>query len=568
MIKTLKIKNMALIKEISLDFSEGFNVLLGETGAGKSLILSSINFVLGEKADKSMIRTGESFMRVEASFFNYGTQTINILKDLGIEDEGVLLFVRTYNLDGKSECRINGTICPLSFIKQVASTLVDFYGQHENQVLLRAKNHLGLLESYNSSLFYDEKNKLSEILDELKKIKQEKEKIGGNFENRERMIDLLSYQINEIESAKLKENEDESLQQDLKVYANAEKISEGLTHFINSFDNSNGAIPNISSGIHTLQNLLPFDEKFANLVERLKCSLYEIQDITDEIKDICSKLVFDESKMNELDSRLDLIKSLKRKYGATIKDILEFANKSKIELENLQNAEEKINELDMKEKELEKLAFEISKKLSIKRRTLSEEIEEKICKELGQLGMKNAKFKVGFNEMPLSFNQSVTKQGFDEVEFLFSANLGENLKPLSKTISGGEMSRFMLALKNILADKDGVSTLVFDEVDAGISGIIGNAVAEKLATLSKTFQILCITHLPQVASMADNYIFISKDSVNNLTETKAEILVGDRIIEQISQLTGGANKTEASLAHARELKMNSELYKKNLIKAD
>lgn len=564
MIQTLKIKNVALIKEISLEFNQGFNVLLGETGAGKSIIIDALNFVLGDKPSKSMIRTGQSVMKVEASFVSYGKETLNVLNQLGIDDEGILLFSRTYNLDGKSECRVNGLQLPLNMIKQITSTLVDFYGQHENQVLLRAKNHITLLESYKPELFTEEKKLLENTLNSLKEIKLEKESLGGSFENRERMLDLLSYQISEIENAKLKPNEDIELENEMRAFSGSEKISEALNSFISYFDNSNGVISGLKAGMHNLQSVLQYSQKFSELLERLNSSMYELQDILDEVKSLTSTFVFDEVKMNEVDLRLDLIKSLKRKYGNSIEEIFKFLEKSKQELDNLENAEIKLKELSIKEEQLEKQAYDLSRTLSIKRRELSIEIEDKICKELSELGMKNSRFKVGFNEMPLSYTSDITKQGFDNVEFLFSANLGEELKPLSKTISGGEMSRFMLAMKNILADKDGVGTLVFDEVDSGISGITGNAVAEKLAKLSKNFQILCITHLPQVASMADNYIFVSKNSVENSTETKIENLVGDRIIQQIAQLTGGLFNTETSLAHAKELKENSEKFKKKI----
>lgn len=564
MIQTLKIKNVALIKELSLDFTQGFNVLLGETGAGKSIIIDSLNFVLGDKPSKAMIRTGEDFMKVEASFVEYGKQTSNILQELGIDDEGILLFSRLFSLDGKSECRINGIQYPLNMLKQISSTLVDFYGQHENQVLLRAKNHLALLESYKPELFIENKKSLLEALNSLKEVRQEKENLGGNFENRERMIDLLSYQITEIENAGLKENEDEELESEMKAFAGSERITEALKTVLASFESSNGVLSGVKSSIHSLQSISTYSTKFSELAERLNSSMYELEDILDEVKTLSTEFIFDEVKMNAVDERLDLIKTLKRKYGPTLSDVMGFLEKSKLELDNLDNAEVKLKELTEKERGLEEKAFAVSKNLSLKRRELSKEVENKICNELSELGMKNARFKVFFNDMPECYTQDITRQGFDDVEFLFSANLGEDLKPLSKTISGGEMSRFMLAMKNILADKDGVGTLVFDEVDSGISGVIGNAVAEKIAKLSKNFQVLCITHLPQVASMADSYIYVTKNSANNSTQTSVEKLNGERILEQIAQLSGGNFNTEASIAHARELKENSEKFKKKI----
>ena len=567
MIKILKIKNVALIKDVTIEFEKNFNVLMGETGAGKSIILSALNFVLGEKANKTSIRTGEDFMKVEASFVNYNKQISSTITDLGFEDDGVLFLSRTFYSDGKSENRINGMQVPLNIFKQVTSNLVDFYGQHENQILLRAKNHISLLESYNTSLFTNDKIALNNILNELKDIQSQKNEIGGNFENRERTIDLLNYQISEIENAKLKENEDELLENELKTYTNSEKISEILKQFISNFDSSNGVIRTISNNIHNLQNLSEFGQEFSDYKERLNSSLYEIEDITEEIKNISANLIFDENKINEIYNRLDHIKNLKRKYGPTFNDIQKYLQSAKTQLEILENAESTLQELSLKEEQLKLKAYEISKKLSLNRRSISKEIEEKICNELADLGMKNARFLVSFNEMPSHFDDNINKQGFDNIEFLFSANAGQELKPLSKIISGGEMSRFMLAMKNILADKDGVETLVFDEVDSGISGVIGNAVAEKLATLSKNFQVICITHLPQVSAMADEYIFVKKETHNNTTETKVEKLLNDKIYEHIAQLSGGDYKTELSIAHAKELKNKSEEFKMKIEKA-
>ncbi len=564
MIQTLKIKNVALIKDVTIEFGKNFNVLMGETGAGKSIILSALNFVLGEKPNKTAIRSSEDYMKVEASFVDYNEQTSKTLIDLGFEDDGVLFLSRTFYSDGKSENRINGMQVPLNILRQITFNLVDFYGQHENQVLLRAKNHLSLLESYNQDLFEKDKNDLNIAYNQLKEIELKKEEIGGNFENRERTMDLLNYQITEIENANIKENEDELLEEDLKACINSEKISDTLKQFISNFDSSNGVLRTLNNAIHSLQNLSEYKQEFFNLKERLSSVMYEVEDVTEEIKNISAGLIFDENKINEIYNRLDLIKTLKRKYGPTLLDVNKFLSSARIQFENLENAESKLNELSIKEEELKVKVYEIAKKLSLKRRALSKEIEEKICKELFDLGMKNAKFMVSFIDMPLQYDDRITKQGFDNVEFLFSANAGQELKPLSKIISGGEMSRFMLALKNILADKDGVGTLVFDEVDSGISGIIGNAVAEKLARLSKNFQIICITHLPQVSAMADEYIFVKKETTNNSTETKVENLDGEKIYEHIAQLSGGDYKTEISIAHAKELKNNSEEFKKRL----
>lgn len=563
MLQTLKIKNVALIKNLSLDFSQGFNVLLGETGAGKSIIIDSLNFVLGDKADKTLIRTGENEMRVDASFVGYNTSTINALENLGIDDEGVLVFSRTINESGKGEVRINGMPATLSMLKQISSTLVDTYGQHENQVLLKSKNHLDLLESYDKSLFIDDLNQLQTKLKELSLIISKKQEIGGDFENRERMIDLLSYQISEIEKIGVKPNEDEELAAKLTVFANAEKIYDGVKEALISLDGQ--VLSMLKSAGHSIQSVSTYENKLTPLFERIVSTEYELDDVCSELKNILSGLTFDEKEMEELDARLDEIKNLKRKYGGTLEEVQKYLFDSKEKLDLLLNADEKMKDLDTQEKSMRKEIYAISKMLSEKRRNLALVVEEKILKELDELGMKNSRFKVAFNEMPAYSDDLTYKNtGFDDIEFLFSANLGEDLKPLSKTMSGGEMSRFMLALKNVLADKDGVGTLIFDEIDSGISGLIGNAVAEKLAKLSKVFQVLCITHLPQVSAMADRYLFVSKSSVDGKTETSVENLNDERIVQQIAQLIGGDNKTQAAIAHAFELKQNAENFKKKI----
>ena len=562
MIKTLKIKNVALVKDISLEFSQGFNVLLGETGAGKSIIIDALNFVLGDKPSKTMIRTGEEYMSVEASFSGYGKLTSLVLNKLGIEDEGVLFFSRVYTQSGKSECKVNGLQLPLSMLKQVSETLVDFYGQHENQLLLRNKNHLQILESYNPEIFVEDKKHIQRLLTELKDIRSRKQSLGGDNSNRERLIDLLTYQINEIENIAPKEQEDEALDYELRLFANSEKISVALNSSISSSSTALGAI---KSSIHSLKAVETYNEKISSLIERFTSCLYELDDLESELKNQSAELVFDEVEMQKIDSRLDQIKSLKRKYGPTLEDVSVFLRKSKEELDNLANAEIKLNELSENERKIISQLYEYSKVISSKRRALASEVEKKIETELAELGMKNARIKISFSDFPeCNEDTPFTSNGLDNVEFLFSANLGEELKSLSKTISGGEMSRFMLAMKNILADIDGVDTLVFDEVDTGISGNIGNAVAEKIARLSKHFQIICITHLPQVASMADSYIFVSKKVKDNATFTHIEKLGENRIIEQLATLIGGESKTELALAHAKELKFNSENFKKKI----
>lgn len=580
MIKNLTIENFALIKNLQLNFKSGFNVFIGETGAGKSIIINSLSFVLGGKVAKTQIRTGENHIIVKAIFENVNVDTKEVLKDLGFSDESdenILILSRRFDLNGKSECRVNGEIVTLSMLKQIAVTLVDSYGQHENQTLLKTSNHILILDSYKPELLKNLKNQISELLLEYKKIKTDLKQIGGSFENRERMLDLINYQINEIEIIDPKINEDEELEAKISEIKNFEKISNSLNNAYGYLDGNFSVSHNLKNAVNTLANISQYNELYDDLKERLNSISYEILDISSNIKDELQNKNFSEKELIALDDRLDKLKLLKKKYGGSIEQVLDFLTNAQEEQNKLINADEQIMILNSKLKELTLKLKSKSLELSNIRKKIAIEIEQKVLQELALIGMKNAKFKIVFLNESSEKNISddvnsnkndagecelkFTANGIDNVEFLFSANPGEGLKSLSKTISGGEMSRFMLALKNIIASTDGVGTLVFDEIDSGISGEIGSAIAERIAHLSKKFQILCITHLPQVSAMADNYFYVYKQTQNNSTETKVNILNEEKIYPYLAQLSGSKDKTEISLAHARELKDRANKFK-------
>lgn len=565
MIKQLKIKNFALIKDLELNFKSGFNVLIGETGAGKSIIINALSFVLGGKSNKSQIRSGETEIKVEAVFEGFGSSTKNALQELGQPEEDIIILSRKYNVDGKTECRINGAFATLSMLKQLAETLVDFYGQHDSQLLLKTSKHIEILDSYKPELLSEIKLRLAELMGEYKKLNADINSLGGTFENRERMLDLLEYQINEIEKVNPKTGEFEEIENRLLEIRNSEKISNALKTTYENLDGTNSAVQYIKNSVKSLSNITQFNPKFESFKERLNSSMYEIQDLADIFKVELKNMTYSQFELEELDDRLDNLKMLKRKYGNTIEEVLDFLEKSKKERDKLLSVDDEVERLSSK-LNLNKQQLETSSlKLSELRRKIAVEIEKNIKKELAFIGMKNADFKINFeNQTSDNDKKNFSENGTDNVEFLFSANLGETLKPLTKTISGGEMSRFMLALKNIIASKDGVETLVFDEIDSGISGEIGSAIAERIAFLSKNFQVLCITHLPQVTAMGDNYFYVYKVSDQSSTQTLVQLLDEENLYPILAKLSGNKFKTEIALAHAKELKSWANNYKSSI----
>ncbi len=555
MVEKLKINNFALIKSLEIDFSNGFNVLIGETGAGKSIILSALNFVLGGKADKAIIRSGEEVAKVSAVFSCDSVKLNNLFEQFGIEKSDELLITRSYNTQGKNDVRINGEMATVGMLKEFGALLVDSYNQNEQVEMTKTKNHIRILDSYKPQTINVFKSKLMPLIEEINSIDAEIKKLGGNGENRARRIDILNYQIQEIEDAALKEGEEEELSDTLARISQSEKVLNAISELENVLSGEDySLISSLSAAKNKMIGLASIDEQLADISDRLSSSVIELEDISESLSSIYEKFSFDENKINSLIARRDEIDGLKHKYGKDYSEIMQYLMSSKQELDLLSNAEEKLFELSNKRAEIKGQIFELSKKLSNQRKENAKEIEKLLENGLKEVGIKNSKFKICFaNEPVFDELETFSEEGFDVVEFMFSANLGEELKPLSKTISGGEMSRFMLVLKNILAETGGAQTIVFDEIDSGISGQIADEVALKIESLSKNYQIICITHLPQVAAKGDNFIHVFKETVDGRTESKCEILTDEQIIKQIA-ITASGNVTEASIQYAKELR--------------
>lgn len=564
MLEKLNIKNVALIKSLEINFQSGFNVILGETGAGKSIIIDSLNFALGSKADKTLIRAGEETMAVSALFVDVSNNVKSILCGFGLDESDEVLLSRTYSQTGKGEARINGEIVAISMLKQIGEALVDSYGQNESIALLKQKNHLEILDLYKPKDEIQVKEEIQGLIQKLNELNLKIKKLGGDEASRERQIDLLSFQTNEIENANLQENEDEILEEKLKKLSNSEKIMEAISSAFELLENENGAIATLKQSLNNLRSVERYDDKIEILSQKLDEFIINIDELGEEIYSLSNDYDFNENELNQMIERRDVLDSLKRKYGGSLENVLKYLSEASEELEMLKNSKDILNSLENDKKKLLEIAAEKFNELGKIRRAHALEIEQKLTTALAELGILKAQFKVNFFPIVRSIEEVETfsLNCMEDVEFLFSANLGEELKPLAKTISGGEMNRFMLAFKNIIADINGPSTLIFDEIDSGISGKVATQVAEKIAKLSKTYQVLCISHLPQVASMGDCFFFVSKANDGERTQTSIKMLSNEEIAFQIALLTYGS-VDDKKLELTREmLALNKEIKNK------
>ena len=564
MLSYLKVKNVALIDELTIDFNNGFNVLTGETGAGKSIIIDSLNFVLGNKVNKTLIRSGQTFMKVEALFLPpYNNSLQNILKEYNIEYEDEILIARTYFDSGKSDIRLNGNVLTASMLKNITYNLVDILGQHEHQSLLKEKTHLGIIDNFNPKRLENIKAIVLKNYQSFFEIVSKMKSIGSSSENRERMLDLLKYQIEEIEKANIKADEDIELSNERLKMINSEKIATGLSTAYSELNSSYSSSVDecLKKSSNALNSIVQYDNSLSQIIERINNARYELQDISETIKQISDNNIFDQVQFEKIDSRLDLIKTLKKKYGNSTDEIFNYLKKSKSEYEQLLDSENLMVKLQTEKQNIGKQLYEASLELSNERKNIAIEFENNVMKQLNELGMKNARFKVCFNKIDEIENVVFSPNGLDEVHFEFSANLGQPLKPLSEIISGGEMSRFMLGIKNILADIDNINTLVFDEIDTGISGNIGFTIACKMANISKNHQVISVSHLPQIAAMADSNFLITKTNKDNQTYTYVEKLNENDVLKEIARLSGGEKNSVVSLHHASELRQRCLQYK-------
>ena len=538
MINTLHIKNIGIIDDITINLNEGFNVLTGETGAGKTLIIGSLQILAGGRFSKEMIRNGEKNSFVEMSIY---------LPDYGYEEDNVIVS-REINIKGKNTCKINGRLVTVSELKEFMNNVIDIHGQNDNQSILDISTHIELLDEYASKELKPIKDEYKELYEEYLEIKSELSKNYGDDKEKQRKLDLLNYQVNEIEDAKLKIGEEDDLETRRKSMMAAEKIASNLSEAEGQI--STNAVDAMNVAIKALEKIESYNEEYGTIVSRLKEAYYEVQEAARDLAYLNEDLYFDEEEQSKVEERLDLINSLKRKYGNDIKEILEYKEEVNKEIFEIENLEGYIKSLKIKLEKQEKLLSNLSNKMNIIRNKYAKELIQKINKELKELEMKNAKFNI---KIDFSETNDFNKNGLDRVEFLIATNIGEEEKSLIKIASGGEMSRFMLAIKNVLADVDKVPVIIFDEIDTGISGVAANVTGEKIKQISKSHQVICVTHLASIAAKGDYNYYICKEIENEKTKTKVKQLNEEETLKEIARISTGS-VSEISINHAKELR--------------
>ncbi len=565
MISYLSVKNIALIRELNLEFKKGLNILSGETGAGKSIIIDSINFVLGDRADRSLIRYGETTAKVEVVFTDVKNfDEVNAILteyDIQGEDDSVIVS-RTMTAD-RSECRINRRIVNLSLLRKVVSLLVDTHTQNEHQSLMRVSEHIKILDRFDptiNQIIINYRNSLSDyykIIDNLSHL--------PSAEEREREIEVLSFQIEEINKASWEQGEEDDLKRDRSLFYNAQKIFSSLSGAYGALsgDNGTGCVSLLSNAISALKTAAQYDDTLTDLIDRLDSAEIEISDIADTIYDKYNGSDISSIDVEKIERRLEEIRLIKKKYGKTYEDVQSFKEKAEIRLEFLTNSEQEFDKLNKDKRAAEEILVEFSKKLHEKRLKTAKRFCKAITNNLTELGMKNAVFEIKFDFNEYTVLENLNQNGAESLEFMLSPNLGEPVKPLAKIASGGEMSRFMLAVKNVIAETDDVDTLIFDEIDTGISGVIAKVVAEKLYDIARSRQVIAITHLPQLCSMGDVNYLIEKKVVGDKTLTFLRELTENEVYKEIMRLTGAVENSDSGLSSAKELKQQSDAYKKS-----
>ena len=546
MLSLLHIENIAVIECADISFDRGFNVLTGETGAGKSIVIDAISAILGQRAYRDMIRTGSTKASVRAVFAD--VPQLSWFEENGVEYDPETIIQREIYLDGKNVCRVNGSLVTVSILNKLGIQLINIHGQHDSASLFDEANHLTFLDDFAAN--YALREAYLEKYQAVEKLRKEISRISMDEGEKLRRMETLKYQIAEIEKAELEAGEDEELEARRKLLQNSEKIANGLNDAVENLyggDDTDGAASLLATAERALARVSKFSTQIAELHEKVADLMYQVQDAAEIARDVQYELSYSADELDRIESRLDVIHKLRRKYGVTCADILEYLEKAKQELDEIEFADDHVERLKKKLKTAEKEAWDAAFVLRENRKATAEKLSARILTELAQLDMPKVQFACQFTELEL------TSLGADAVAFYMSANVGEALKPMSKVASGGELARIMLAMKNVLAEQDKVNTLIFDEVDTGVSGRAAQKVAEKLRSVARNKQVLCVTHLPQLAAMGDTHLLIAKGERDGRTYTTVTPLDLEGRKRELARIIGGANITETTLKSAEEM---------------
>lgn len=553
MLVDFRVKNYALIDELEIQFRDGLNVLTGETGAGKSIIIGALEILLGARASSDLIRTGQETAYIEAVFEPRKLKEINsYLMEVGIEpEEKMILLSREIRENGRNRNRINGQLATAGMIKEISRYLVDIHGQHEHQLILDSTSQLDLLDEFIVDKESKLKDRVAEKFARIKELRNKLLEIEIDETEKARQIDLLEFQISEIENAGLKEDEIEGLEKEYKILTNMEDIYTSVGSIYNAINgedyNKQSTLEEIGFFMKEMENIKDYDSNLEEFYDIIKDIYYQLEELGFQLHNYYDSLEYDDNRLKIVENRISQITALQRKYGKTVSEILAYKDEIKQSLSDLKSQDLLIKKLTKELHEMEENYYETARKLSKIRQAKAVKLEEMISQELIDLAMKDTILKIKFKEKKLADN------GIDRVEFMISTNRGEELKPLAKIASGGELSRIMLALKTIIAHIDQVDTLIFDEVDSGVGGKTAQMMAEKLALISQKRQVICITHLPQIASMADNHFFISKKTDANHTYTDIYSLDQMGQKKELARMLGGVTLTDTTMKHAEEM---------------
>ena len=546
MLNLLHIENIAVIESADISFGTGFNVLTGETGAGKSIVIDAISAILGERAYRDMIRTGEEKASVRAVFSQVAP--LDWFNENGVPYDRETVIQRDIFLDGKNVCRVNGTLVSVTMLRKLGIQLMNIHGQHDSASLFDEENHLIFLDDFSSNQAL--RQAYQEKYQAVAALRREIQRMTMDEGEKLRRMETLQYQIAEIEKAELEPGEDEVLEERRKLLQNAERLSKGMDEAVEALyggEESDGAAGLLTQAEHALGRLSRFSDSFTSLHERITDLMYQVRDAAEEAKDMRDDLSYSADELEQIESRLDVIYRLRKKYGTTCQEILDYLEKARKELADIEFADDRLEKLKQKQQKAEKEAWAAAQVLRQNRRENAEIMSARILQELKELDMPRVQFSCQFRELELQPN------GADAVAFYLSANAGEALKPLSKVASGGELARIMLSMKNVLAEKDQIATLIFDEVDTGVSGRAAQKVAEKLRKLAQHKQVLCVTHLPQMAALADTHMLISKCERDGRTYTSVTPLDTEGRKRELARIIGGTHITETTLKSAEEM---------------